>query len=97
MNAEDDNYKLTGIIGEFLTKYKLQEGMNTVDVRNAWRHVMGSAIDKYTSKVDLRKQVLYVNLNSAVLRTELGYGKQKIVDNLNTYLKRDLIVKVIFT
>ena len=97
MNIEDDKYKLTGVISDFITKYKLQEGLNTIEVRNAWKDVMGPAIDKYTVNVDIRKETLYVRLTSAVLRTELSYGKQKIVANLNVYLKRDLITTIVFT
>ncbi|MDG1052323.1 MAG: DciA family protein, partial [Flavobacteriaceae bacterium] len=38
---------------------------------------------------------LYVSLSSSVLRQELSYGKQKIVDLINEEIGKNLINKIV--
>ncbi len=56
---------------------------------------MGAAIVKYTSQIKLDRDTLYVQLSSSVLREELSYGKQKIIDLLNEEMKKPLISKLV--
>ena len=83
------------VLKDFVTKNKLQKGINQVEVENCWTAVMGPAISKYTDAIQLRNGTLYINLSSAVLRSELSYGVSKIKDNLNEELKQSLIEKVV--
>jgi hypothetical protein len=56
---------------------------------------MGSNVNSYTNEVILKNKTLYVNLNSSVLRQELSFGKQKIVDLLNKELGKKIIQKIV--
>jgi hypothetical protein len=56
---------------------------------------MGNGVNHYTTNVQLKREVLYVDLSSSVLREELSYGKEKIVAMLNEHLGKDLIKKLI--
>ena len=73
----------------------LQSGMNQIDVREAWRQLMGNGVNTYTKNVVLKGTTLYVELTSAVLREELTYGKSKIVTMINEDLGRELIKDVV--
>jgi len=57
--------------------------------------MMGPAIEKYTTNIKLERETLYVELSSSVLREELSYGKQKIIDLLNEELGRLLIKELV--
>ena len=78
-----DPKSLKDVLGAFVEKNKLQKGIDKVDVAEAWREVMGPAISKYTTQVKLDGDRLMVQLSSSVLREELSYGKQKIIDCLH--------------
>lgn len=80
---------------DFVGANKLQKGLDKVQVRDVWNEQMGPAIAKYTTAIKLDRNTLYVQLSSSVLREELSYGKQKIIDNLNTSLGKELIQKLI--
>jgi len=56
---------------------------------------MGSNINSYTTELNLRNKTLYVNLSSSVLRQELSYGKQKIIDLLNNEIGETIINKIV--
>ena len=56
---------------------------------------MGNNVNSYTNEIVFKKNTLYVNLSSSVLRQELSFGKQKIVDLLNTELGKTVIKKIV--
>ena len=55
---------------------------------------MGPSVVKRTTEVRLRDGVLSIYLNSAVLKEEFSYQKQRIVDLLNNHMKREVIKHV---
>ncbi|MDC7995554.1 DUF721 domain-containing protein [Altibacter sp. HG106] len=80
---------------DFLGNSKLKKGLNKVSAEEAWHQVMGDAISKYTARVNLDRDTLYVDLTSSVLREELSYGKEKIIRLLNEELQKELIKKIV--
>ncbi|WP_416441788.1 DUF721 domain-containing protein [Leeuwenhoekiella sp. A16] len=90
-----DPKSIKDVLGAFVEKNKLQKGIDKVDVAEAWNAVMGPAIAKYTSLIKLDRDRLLVQLSSSVLREELGYGREKIIKNLNEELGRDVIKSLI--
>lgn len=79
---------------EFISTNKLQSGIDEVNVRDAWERVLGNGVKQYTQAVTLRKNVLYVNLTSSVLREELSLGTSRIIEMLNEDLGREVIRKL---
>jgi hypothetical protein len=77
-----------------LQKNKLSQGINQLDVANAWRKVMGEGVWTYTTKVHLVKGNLTVSLRSSTIREELSYRKKEIIIMLNSYLKEELVNKI---
>lgn len=90
-----DPKSMKDVLGSFVERNKLQKGMDKVNVPEAWNNVMGPAIAKYTSQIKLDGDRLLVQLSSSVLREELGYGKDKIIRNLNEELGREIVKKII--
>jgi hypothetical protein len=86
---------LSELLGHFIKKSGLEKGLDEVAIRDAWTRVMGPAISKYTSKIQLKGDCLYIDLSSSVLREELGYGRSKIIDNLNEEIGKQLITRLV--
>ncbi|NBU80899.1 MAG: DUF721 domain-containing protein [Flavobacteriaceae bacterium] len=83
------------VLKEFIEKNKLQAGMDKINVEEAWKSLMGNGVNSYTKEVVLKGTTLYVSLTSAVLREELSYGKQKIINMINEELRKEVIKDVI--
>ena len=60
-----------------------------------WYELMGSHMSNYTEKIILRGNTLFVSLNNAALREEMGYGKEKIMKMMNEQLGKEIIEKVV--
>jgi len=92
---QGENTSLGDVLKEFIEANRLQTGLDKVSVHDAWHSVMGEAISKYTTAVKLDRETLHVNLSSSVLREELSYGKEKIIQMVNEELGKDLIKKIV--
>ena len=83
------------VLKAFIETNKLQDGMDKIDVQQAWKSLMGNGVNSYTKEVVLKGSTLYVALTSAVLREELSYGKQKIISMINEELGKEVIKEVV--
>ena len=83
------------IINEIIKNNKLEPGLNEISVVDAWKNLMGNGVNNYTRNVALRNGTLYVELNSAVLREELSYGKDKIIKMINDELGKEVVKNVV--
>jgi len=83
------------VLKQIIQGNKLQPGMDQIDVKDAWKNLMGNGVNHYTKNVVLKGSKLYVELSSAVLREELSHGKAKIVAMINEELKREVVEEVV--
>jgi len=86
---------ISEVLQQFIQVNKLESGMDKIDVEKAWKSLMGNGVNSYTQEVILKGSTLYVKLTSAVLREELGYGKQKIITMLNEELRKEVVKDVV--
>lgn len=91
----NDNSSIGDVLKEFIKTNNLQKGMDGINVRDAWKNLMGNGVNNYTREIMLRNGTLYVELTSAVLREELSYGKDKIIKMINEELGRDVVTQVV--
>ena len=82
---------ISDVLKQFISQNKLEAGMDVVNVREAWKNLMGNGVNNYTTEIQLKGSTLYVALSSAVLREELSYGKDKIIKMINEELRKDLV------
>jgi len=91
----NENLSISDALKEFVQTNKLEKGLDKVNVVEAWAKLMGNGVNNYTTSVNLERETLYIQLNSSVLREELSYGKQKIINMLNEELGKEIIKKLV--
>ena len=92
---KNEEMKLSDLLKSFVDENKLEKGLNQVKIRDVWNSQMGPAIEKYTTGIKLKNNVLHVQLSSSVLREELSYGKEKIIRILNEEMGEEIITKLV--
>ena len=90
-----EHRNMSEALKEFVQTNKLQAGLDKIDVREAWKELMGNGVNNYTTNVLLKNNTLYVQLSSSVLREELSYGKSKIIALINEHLGKPLVQELI--
>ena len=86
---------ISEVLGELTSQKNIKKGITKVRVEQAWESTMGASVSQYTQEVNFRGSTLFVNLNSAPLREELSYGKDKILRHLNETLGAEIITKLV--
>lgn len=92
---ENEYLKASDVLKQFVEKNRLQDGLDKVNVADAWKSLMGNGVNNYTEQVILKNDTLHIKLSSSVLREELSYGKEKIIAMLNEELGKELIKKLV--
>lgn len=64
-------------------------------VLRAWKEILGEGVSKYTSSLYIKRGVLFVHLNSSVLRAELMMNKKGLIEKLNEYAEMDIIRDIV--
>jgi len=82
-------------IEEFLDSFHLRDKLNETRVIQAWQKVVGEMVAKNTSQLHIRNKVLFVKVNSAALRNELLFARQKIMDALNKEVGGRVIEEIV--
>lgn len=93
-NSKDKDQSINAIIDKFLKSYNLDGRMKDYDIINGWEEMMGKAISMRTEKIYIRNRILYLTMNSSVMRDELLFGKQVIIDRVNQKVGSLYIVDV---
>lgn len=78
-----ENQEIGKVIDRMLKAYGLDGKMKEMDVINSWEEMMGKAVASRTEKIFIKNKVLHLKLNSSVMRDELLFGKQVIIDRVN--------------
>jgi predicted nucleic acid-binding Zn ribbon protein len=80
---------------EFLKQSKLKTGIQALQIEDAWEKIMGKTIAKYTDKIEIINQTLFISSAVAPLKNELLYQKEKIIERVNEALGEKVVKEVI--
>ena len=97
MKRDKEITPLSAAIDKLLKAYRISDKMDEISLEKEWRELMGDAIANKTTKIELRKKVLFIQLDSSVLRHELNFAKDKLKESLNKKMKRRVVDEIIFS
>lgn len=99
MADSNDNNRapLKGLIDKLMRAYNLDGRMDEMNIINNWEKIMGKAVANRTKKVSFRNRIMYLELDSSVMREELQNGKSIVILRVNEYAKKNLIEDVYFS
>jgi len=86
--------KIDEVIKSWLVEEDLSDGYYQTQLKTEWKDMVGEFIAERTRAVKFFNSLLIVELNSAALKHELQFYPNKIKDEVNNYLKTDLIKEV---
>jgi hypothetical protein len=88
-------YSLGDAMKVFLEKSRLKSGIKALQIEQVWEQVMGKTIAKYTDKLEIIKDTLFIYTAVAPLKNELHYQKDKIIDLVNDAMGEKVIKVVV--
>ena len=94
MSRKENEENLGDVITRLLKAYGLEEGYYAAAIVTHWEKMMGPAVARRTQSIKIQKGVLIVKIESAALRQELSYSKEKIMTQINKELGLRIIKSV---
>ena len=82
-------------IQQFLNKSRLKGNIQALQIEDVWEKIMGKTIAKYTDKIQILNQTLFISSSVAPLKNELLYQKEKIIELVNEALGEKVIKEVV--
>ncbi len=89
--------KINSIVDQVLKDLNIDTKLKEARVINSWQEVVGKTINSYTEKLSIKKRILYVTLNSSVVRNELYMLKDQLADRLNEKAGEKIIDEIKLT
>ncbi len=80
---------------QFLDKSKLKNGIRAVQIEELWEQIMGKTIARYTEKIQIINQTLFIKTHVGPLKQELVYQKEKIKERVNEVMGENIIQEVV--
>ena len=86
---------ITQVIAELLDKYKISGKLKEARIIAAWPEVLGP-LAKPDDVLYIKDNVLFVNLSSSVIRSELSMMRSRLVFRLNEKAGEEVIKDIVF-
>lgn len=89
------DHSLKELIEKLINAYRWNDKLDAVDVTATWEKVVGGIFAKHTTNLFVKNRILYVKLDSSVLRNELHMARTKIKDMINKELGKKVIDEIV--
>lgn len=94
MNSDNES-TLKNALKNMVSSMKWDEKLDETHIRKLWAEKMGTTINQFTKDLRLRNGKLFLGIESAALKQELSYEKDKIKEMMNAELGKDAVRDVI--
>jgi predicted nucleic acid-binding Zn ribbon protein len=87
---------LKDILREYIDALGHRKKLKEVHITSNWKKLMGPTIARHTQSIFIRKKVMYIQLDSSVVRNELLMRHDSILKHLNDSVGENIIDKIVF-
>jgi hypothetical protein len=88
-------FKIGDALKQFVQGSRLKNGIQSAQIEAVWLEIMGVTIAKYTDKIYIFNQKLFIETNVGPLKNELGFQKIQIIERVNEKMGANTISEVI--
>jgi len=93
--AKSNLIKLGDAIAQLFSEEKLDEKYSIFAIRNGWEGIVGKTVAKHTTQINYNAGVLFVSIDSDVIRNEMAYSKNDLIEKINKFVGKRLIKEMV--
>ncbi len=82
-------------INDYIREMNIGGKLSEAGVVNSWEEIVGKAISSRTTKIYIKDHILYVHLNSSVVRNELLMLREALREKINQKAGSEVIKEII--
>lgn len=94
-SVQKNDYTLAELMKIFSASPKIKPKLYQKKIESAWLEVAGPWISKETHSIRLQEHTLIIRVNSAALRQELHFSKEKILERVNDQIGEEYVTDVV--
>lgn len=83
-------------INDLISQYQLEAQFAVLDLKDAWRNILGDSVARRTQNLQVKGNTVYVHLESAALKSELMMRKTFILQKLSLQTGNQTIEELVF-
>lgn len=87
---------LSEILGDSLKNLQIEGKIHETRILDAWSEVVGPILAAHTGNKYVSRRILYVQMDTPIVRSELQMMRQSLVEKLNKAAGADTIKDIIF-
>jgi hypothetical protein len=91
---DSNNKDLGDAIDAYMRALHIDDKYFETKIRESWEELFGKTIAKHTTDLHLKKGTLFVHLDSAPLKQELSYNKDRMRSMLNENLNKAVVKEI---
>lgn len=93
---KSNTQKLGDVLKEYIETMGMRRKLKEVSMVKRWEEIMGPTIAARTKKLVIKNKVLFVEIDSSVVRAELVMLRDKIKYRINEEAGEIIVEKIIF-
>lgn len=86
---------ISAILKLVFSDLNIEKKLKEVELMNSWAEVTGKFIAAKTTNMYIKNKVLYVNIESSVIRNELILLREGLIDKLNRKCGQEVITGIV--
>jgi predicted nucleic acid-binding Zn ribbon protein len=86
---------LAEAVNDYIKEMNLGGKLSEISVINSWEEIVGKAISSRTTKIYIKNHILFVHLNSSVVRNELLMLREALKAKLNEKAGSEIIKDIV--
>ncbi|NLJ06354.1 MAG: DUF721 domain-containing protein [Sphingobacteriales bacterium] len=91
MVARKDEVTLKEAINKFIEHYNLRIKFDERRITEHWQEIAGELIYRHTTNLFIKENVLFIEVNSSVVKQELIFLKARLKTVINRFLGQEII------
>lgn len=87
---------ISDLLSDFLNSNpKIKVSLAEHRAISAWKSLLGEGVSQYTKNLYFKRNILYVQLTSSVLRAELMMNKKSLIERINEQAGMEVVKEIV--
>ena len=82
-------------IRQLLKEYHLKPKFDEANVIASWERIAGKPVAKRTKRIYVRNKVLFIELDSPAMKSDLSFHKNHLLKTLETEFGKDVLKEIV--
>jgi predicted nucleic acid-binding Zn ribbon protein len=82
-------------IRQLLKEYHLKPKFDEANVVASWERIVGKPVAKRTKRIYIRNKVLFIELDSPAMKSDLSFHKNHLLKTIETEFGKDVLKEIV--